>query len=433
MSKKSSRGLNFVIRNVLTQQDINELQHKRSRTLLDLSLKDLVSLNKELIVKNLLEGAESLNWKPYITRRMYKHLVDYACFNKNISIEFIEWLYTFTKRTSPSSFAMTFAARSGRIDVLEWLKAHGIKNNLIEAMNSAAMNGHIETLDWLKNPINNPLRNTFTQIAIHLAARNGHIETLKWLYNTKYKRIRIEYEYPMYYATMGGHINVIEWLFENGDQLQPELISHAVSYGQLETVEWLYTKQGLQQLPSKLMNMDFTIHHVNIKIFEWLQAHGASITSKTIINAERNGDIELLEWLEKHKPDELSWNSQNDMDMDMDIIIHALKEGNIKTVEWLIEHGFNRIFRITQDTLTTIAKNGLLDVLKWIKNNLEDIEFDSNMLEKSIENGWYKQTEYLYDEIGLRLSESQLTKSLRVAEEQTYFRILQLMNSKNEI
>jgi hypothetical protein len=71
----------------------------------------------------------------------------------------------------------TWAALSGRIEVLEYLDEVGFVWDEMACAN-AAFNGHLDALVWLRDPSRNCPLDCVCSAA---AARSGHLEVLKWL------------------------------------------------------------------------------------------------------------------------------------------------------------------------------------------------------------------------------------------------------------
>ena len=68
----------------------------------------------------------------------------------------------------------TYAARHGRLDILQWLRMKGCPWNS-DTCKGAAENGHLEVLKWARE--HNCPWNEWTCAS---AAENGHLEILKW-------------------------------------------------------------------------------------------------------------------------------------------------------------------------------------------------------------------------------------------------------------
>src|SRR3990167_3564689 len=108
-----------------------------------------------------------------------------------------------------SKNAMNWAARNGHLDVVIWLHENRTEGCSEMAMDRAAWNGHLDMVKWLhENRTEGCSKN-----AMNWAARNGYLDVVKWLHANRTEGCS---KYAMNWAAKNGHLDVVEWLHENG-------------------------------------------------------------------------------------------------------------------------------------------------------------------------------------------------------------------------
>jgi hypothetical protein len=90
------------------------------------------------------------------------------------SVPKLHWLHTEQGWQLPP-FLSYYAARSGSIDMLRWLKEHGIAST--DTCVGAAYGAHLDVLQYLADE-----ECEWDDYACVAAAKNGHLSTLQWLH-----------------------------------------------------------------------------------------------------------------------------------------------------------------------------------------------------------------------------------------------------------
>lgn len=436
--RMKTRGLMFTIQNAITQEDIKILQGDKKRSLNDLSLIDLVQLNKDSVVRNILESDE---WRPFIKSSMIIELVNHA--TEKGSLNFIQYLY------NKGGIINSQAGFTDRIDVIEWIFEHisnnELKRNIMEnAMNSSVESGNINTLNFL---LENGAEISDTEKFEWYIGRGGHISVLRWLLEHEFT---VDFQQILEFTVQYEHLNTTRWILEHIQNLNvnSEIKYTTIRNGNIEMLKLLIEKGGAVLNPSDISNTsDFKMvqwlhkppHNFPIiydtmtrmaqrctpKNIEWLLRKGGRVYPEMIVEASSTGNIELLEWLYENFPE--LYRNNNDVEQGA---LEAIT--NVRTLNWFYERFPEvviNVIRNNTDSIVSHAPRGKKDLFEWlIEHSFRDLIPDM-ALEVSIEYGWYDLTEYLFD-IGLRLDDEELELALSNAEINTYFRILRLVSQK---
>ena len=102
--------------------------------------------------------------------------------------------------------ACTWAASDGRLDVLQWARAHGCEWNW-QTCARAAWGGHLAVLKWARE---NGCE--WDELTCAWAAQGGHLEVVRW---ARANGCHWD-EWTCAYAAGGGHMEVLKWARANG-------------------------------------------------------------------------------------------------------------------------------------------------------------------------------------------------------------------------
>jgi hypothetical protein len=162
-------------------------------------------------------------------------------------------------------YSAVAAAGAGHVTLLDWMWEHGALHSTFKCCGRwAAKGGRVSVLEWVKRR-GLPLEH-YIEACWICAARNGHVPVLDWLLGNGHSVE--EYITDCWIAAAGnGRVLVLDWLWQNGRSMNPEIMNvaarprpisgardhqtwwssktfcHAACHGQLDTLEWL-RRQG---------------------------------------------------------------------------------------------------------------------------------------------------------------------------------------------
>ena len=136
---------------------------------------------------------------------------------------------TLTTQFELSILTGAYAAKSGHLDVLQWLKMNGCPIG-VDTCSYAAKNGHLDVLQWLRTNCC-----PWNEETCANAAGNGHIEILKWAYSNGC---------PWNTSTCSnlaynGDLETLKWAHSNGCPWDFETSESAANGGHTGVLLWL--------------------------------------------------------------------------------------------------------------------------------------------------------------------------------------------------
>jgi hypothetical protein len=192
---------------------------------------------------------------------------------------------------------LTGAARSGDLTKLMWLytEQHCELDRDEDISIFAAMSGSIAVLEWLKQQ-----GVTLTGYASNLAAQYGHMHVLQYLHAEGCEKGRS----VCYAAADNGDLEMLKWARKHDypwDQHGPNNVvfvcgAAAGSYN-IELMAWLIQQPGVQ-LSAGLMAAAAGVG--DITMCEFLLANQCPWSEHTCLHAANRGEVDMLRWLREH-------------------------------------------------------------------------------------------------------------------------------------
>ena len=150
-------------------------------------------------------------------------------------LEVIKWLRA--KGCPWGTSASNYAARKGHLEVLQWMRAQDppcLWDSVV--CFEAARNGHLEVLRWARSQ-GCPWDGRVTRVA----ARNGHLEVLQWM---RAQDPPCPWDkYVCHFAAQKGHLEVLRWARSQGCPWDEDAPCAAARNGHLKVLKWLI-KEG---------------------------------------------------------------------------------------------------------------------------------------------------------------------------------------------
>jgi len=241
--------------------------------------------------------------------------------------EIVLWLHAQDYPCDAEGKMYNYAARHGRLDVLEWCKANGFTWDILDALERAAKGGHTAVMDWLCNerkrigsyPGDDDLESWYKYMMVTIAARRGHVHILQWL---------ADHDYALHgevceAAAQKGHQHVLCWLRARGCPWDARCCAAAASRG-------------------------------DIDMLLWLRANGCPEDGSACASAIMNRCFATADWCRN-----------NGFTWDESVYTHMARRG----LEWMFEWARMRGCPWSAGTCAALASYGRYHTLKWARKN----------------------------------------------------------------
>jgi hypothetical protein len=293
---------------------------------------------------------EKLKWAYEIGCPISQLVYQWVGFNGRIDMA--EWLI---KIWPLSREVVTYAAKGGKINMLEWYDTRcGFSGKLIsittEAMTFAAGEGHLDVLKWLKEK-------GYPICSATSAIRGGHVHVVKWLMNQESFLVDSE---AMVTAATQENIEIMELLkVDPKSPVCEDMMIMTVQNKKLRAIKWLVEKKGFtieEKHYGKAAEKGF------LSFFKWARNNATweDMGRDIGLRAVEGGHLDLLKWA---RDDGKDWDG-----CEMEA---ALRYNHFEIVKWLVEQGFpcEKMLIWGSRCYDDIARTGKWRLLKWLKEN----------------------------------------------------------------
>jgi hypothetical protein len=208
------------------------------------------------------------------------------------------------------------AARSGRIDVLEWMLAHGSPIDA-SVYTHAAETGHFHVIDWALAH-----GEPWDAFVCAWLAEHGLLDALKYV---RAKGCPWD-EHTCAGAASRGHLEVLEWAQTNGCPWDERTCDRAAEGGHLEVLRW--ARANGCPWESETMCLA-AASHASAEMMQWLVEQGCAWDDRIPLRiVSYQGKVDLLAWIvERGYPCDLRA-----------CLEEAERKGLERFVEWITEH-----------------------------------------------------------------------------------------------
>jgi hypothetical protein len=275
-----------------------------------------------------------------------------------------------------SSYAFKGAAKSGNVELLNWLyvRSHDdVLDSGHDIVNEAATNGHLHVLEWILAKYN---KNLWGRKTCHSAAKNGHLEVLQWL---RSRDPPCPWGESTFAAASGhNHKAITDWLqtLVPSCPFNSTVLLYAVRNGDLKLVQWLRSQTPPCPFPDDIISQAFG--NKNVEMRKWLVDNNAPCNwnSKLCSIAVSHNDLNTLKWLRSLTPP-CPWDSW--------ICEIAVRSDNIEVLEWLVSQGCE----LNNKSYHWPASSGQLDMLVWLhrRDAPSFYKVQKSLMESAIYNG----------------------------------------------
>jgi hypothetical protein len=257
------------------------------------------------------------------------------------SVPKLQWLHT--KRSCPlPADICEYAALSGSVNLLRWLKDHGGVLTA-RACKSAAAGAHVPLLQYLRS-----VGCEWDETTCSAAAEHGHLSTLQWLRQQGcawdseritgdaalsgnhamllYLRQQgcVYDEGTMANAAVGGHLHLCQFLAANGCPWGNLTAQCAAFGGHFSTLRWLHENGSPWDARVCRAAADFG----TLQMLQYLKQQGCAFDAMTMMSASYEGHTDICQYL---RSEQCPW--------DTDACMAAAAAGHADTLRWLHEQG----------------------------------------------------------------------------------------------
>lgn len=310
------------------------------------------------------------------------------------------------------------AARTGRLDVLQWWLFSYIPNAELDdtlaklLFELSVKKGQLQTLQWLKAHGHFPLASYREK-----PLKCGHPQVIEWLVNEK---CPVPIQLCMAASAKIGDWAFAKWVHEQGElMLGPAkrwfLVGHhAARLGSLEMVQWMYVNR-----PKDFTEMTLrgAIEGGHLEIAQWANDHGLKNQFRILCPPHLAAiDLPMAQWL---------WSEIREVDMltadpwILNLLLNAARHDRLDIIEWLHAHGvptrpgivavaiwkgdmemMQRLLTIrpeenVRDNLKCAASHGQLEMFKWFHSQQSNA-VDSYVMLDAISKGHLHIAKYIY-------------------------------------
>jgi hypothetical protein len=258
------------------------------------------------------------------------------------SVPKLQWLHIEKGCPLPAD-TCEYAALSGNIDLLRWLRDHG---GVLTARccKSAAAGAHVPSLQYLREE-----GCEWDKTACSAAAEHGHLSTLQWLreqgcpWDPEFisgdaalsgnqemllylRQQGCEYdEGTMANAAVDGHLHLCQFLAANGCPWGDYTAQCAAVGGHLSTCRWLH-ETGCPWEPARVC--EAAANCGSLQLLQCLKQQGCVFDAMTMMSASYEGHTDICQYL---RSEQCPW--------DTDACMAAAAAGHVDTLRWLHGHG----------------------------------------------------------------------------------------------
>ncbi|EFA75537.1 hypothetical protein PPL_11042 [Heterostelium album PN500] len=209
---------------------------------------------------------------------------------------------------------MIQSPRGRNMQLLQWLtekisnhniEEYGLIYCVSEALVNAAIVGRIDMIEYLMSQCDfTTIPETIQPYILENGVMSGSIEMIEWIlgHGVKYKPMINYIELSAKY----GHLNLVQYFeMNNIGHFTSRTIDNAVRSNNFQLVEWLHYNQS-ESFQSSAMDLSARMGLTLLKWFHSNRTEGCTIRS--MINASFSHDLETVKWLRENRSD--SYNNR---------------------------------------------------------------------------------------------------------------------------
>lgn len=187
-----------------------------------------------------------------------------------------------------------FAAQEGHWKVVKWTWAQNLPSRSSAICSYAARQGRLDMLQWARK------RGYDWNYWVYIeAAQNGHVDVLQWAMDNDCPEIPGDgHDLLPIYAAERGQVKVLEWARDLGCILDTHVCQRAARYGHLNVIQWLRTQDP--PCPWGGGTCAYAAKGGHLNVLQWARAHGCPWDHRTRDMAIKKQHNHVLQWLDDH-------------------------------------------------------------------------------------------------------------------------------------
>ena len=267
---------------------------------------------------------------------------------------------------------MSFAARNGNLEMLEWLQKHHCPLDL-KTFSKAAKGCHVQVLYWLQESygwdasdrtceaIVSTGRSDILQWALqsgcpwdarcaYTSARHGHANMFRWIWFNR-ESSPIDMDSLCSGAAFGGHLELLQLARrEYRCPWDERTCKCAVRTGKLEILQWVRENR----CPWDARTCSAAAKYGHLHILQWARKNGCPWNEFTCEAAAKYGHLHILQWA---REEDCPWDART--------CEAAAEAGSFEILQWARAQGCPWDAR----TCEAAAGAGFYEILQWAQNN----------------------------------------------------------------
>ena len=274
---------------------------------------------------------------------------------------------------------IVYAVKSNKLEMVQWVHENLDVTENNGAMDVAIGKGLTDIVFYLHSFSDYKV----TSIGIANIMKEGSIETLKWVHeNYPNASFRNRTEDAAKY----GRLDILQWMHQEGlyNRCAPFGLSNAAKYGHLEVLKWLHEHEHDEYT---YYAMDEAAENGFLNVVIWLHENTkAGCTEYAYVKALENGFLDVAIWLHENKQEDIKIKRKNEPTVYLSHVIEKVaKNGHLEVLKWMVMN-IPEMYK-TVYHLDDAVDRWKYDVVIWCFDNTQHCFLTENGMDALAVNG----------------------------------------------